>query len=336
MASKRSILLHGLWLTIGRPGAFIWAYIFNLALALLFAMRLGNQFGEVLTHSLAAAPLSHGFDVATAVAAFIRIGDGVPSGGSANALGVGIGLAIYFLLMPGALVVYQIEAPAKLSTMLLQGLLYFWRSVRIWLLMAFVSAIVLAPFLIAYNLWSKHVDENIVGWSATWRLVPFWIVIALVAALLRLYFDLVGVYTAQLGLLLRPNGKPDRRVRRTLLPALRVLLGHFARIYSTFLLLALLGILAVSLTGYGAVLALAQPRVWPIFLLIQAGLFLNLFMRFWQRGAETVLSLDFPILPEADRIQFDSGGPSGVPDPIPNPEPAAPALTGPDDGVFKD
>ena len=41
--------------------------------------------------------------------------------------------------------------------------------------------------------------------------------------------------------------------------------------------------------------SLAQPRVWPMFLLAQLGLFLMLLMRFWQRGAETVLALDNPI-----------------------------------------
>ena len=244
-------------------------------------------------------------------------------------------LAIYFLLMPGTLVVYQIKAPAKLSTLLQQGLLYFWRSVRILLLMALVSVIVLAPLLFLYTGWAKHVDETTVGWAATWHLVPFWIVLALVAALLRLYFDLVGVYTAQLGQLLRPNGKPDRRVLRTLRPALGALLRNFFRIYGTFLLLTILGLLPVLFTTRWAILALAQPRVWPIFLLVQVGLFLNHFIRFWQRGAETVLSLDYPVLPQAARIRYDSGGPSSTSDPIPNPEPAAPTLAGPDDGIFE-
>ncbi len=40
---------------------------------------------------------------------------------------------------------------------------------------------------------------------------------------------------------------------------------------------------------------LAQPRVWPTFLLAQLGLFLMLFTRFWQRGAETSLALQNPI-----------------------------------------
>jgi len=103
---------------------------------------------------------------------------------------------------------------------------------------------------------------------------------------------------------------------------------------------------------------LAQPRVWPTFLLAQFGLFLMLFTRFWQRGVETSLALQNPIpnpslppiLPIAGTVDpLDSQDPlhptrriqlSPEPDPnlthepISNPEPAPPSLDEPDPGVF--
>jgi hypothetical protein len=102
---------------------------------------------------------------------------------------------------------------------------------------------------------------------------------------------------------------------------------------------------------------LAQPRVWPTFLLAQLGLFLNLFTRFWQRGAETSLALQnpvftspsLPILPIVGKVNrvdpLHPNHPVLTPtsqatqttetlDPIPNPEPASPSLDEPDLGVF--
>src|SRR6202042_1921049 len=104
----------------------------------------------------------------------------------------------------------------------------------------------------------------------------------------------------QLGLHLRPTlfgkePKPDRRVRRTLLPAWRTLRAHFSQLWPIFLFLTILGIAAVVLTARVSMHMLAQPRVWPTFLLAQLGLFLMLLTRFWQRGAETSLALQNPI-----------------------------------------
>jgi hypothetical protein len=70
---------------------------------------------------------------------------------------------------------------------------------------------------------------------------------------------------------------------------------NFFRLYLTFVLLAVLGLAAVALTARMAIHSLAQPRMLPMFLLAQAGLFLMLLIRFWQRGAETIIALDSPI-----------------------------------------
>jgi hypothetical protein len=93
-----------------------------------------------------------------------------------------------------------------------------------------------------------------------------------------------------------------------------------------------------------------------MFLLAQLGLFLMLFTRFWQRGAETSLSLQNPIpspsLPPSvhvaglvhptdpvnptRRIHLAPERPAipPTPEPISNPEPAPPSLDEPDPGVF--
>ena len=164
MAMRRSVLWNGLWLVVRRPGAVVWTYVFNLVLALVFAMRLGEQLGAVLDHSLAASSMNNGFDVGTLMGAILRLNEGVPSGGASGMAGLLLWALVYFLLMPGALVVYQLQAPGKLSSLLMSGVLYFWRTVRIWLLMAVVSAIVLLPLISAQRAWAKHVEEHLTGW----------------------------------------------------------------------------------------------------------------------------------------------------------------------------
>jgi len=126
------------------------------------------------------------------------------------------------------------------------------------------------------------------------------VIIALIASALRLYFDLVEVYTVQLGLQTWPEGaqkiqSAQRQIRRTFMPALRgvrhqlhPLLYHlrfpwrsgdrhrrFHRAHSH------------ALAGQAPCVAAVPARANRPFLM--------LFTRFWQRGAETILALDNPL-----------------------------------------
>jgi hypothetical protein len=355
MLERRNIFLHGLYLTLRRFPAVVWAYVFNLGLALIFSIRLHAQFSSVMDHSLAAQRLTNGFDIATAASALLRLQDG-PSGGSAGSFSsVPLYLLVYFLLVPGTLFCYQTKRPARLSTLFHQGLIHFWRFLRITLLTILVSALLLGPLVFIQGKWADHVDKHAVERHAFFAILVGYIVIFLVASVLRLYFDLVEVYTVELGLHLRHNGKPDRRVRRALAPAWRTLRTHFSQAWPIFLFLTILGASAVILTARISMHMLGQPRVWPTFLLAQFGLFIHLFTRFWQRGAETSLALQnpiftpspLPILPVVGKVNpIDPLHPNhpvlaqqppsaDLPlDPIPNPEPASPSLDQPDPGVF--
>jgi hypothetical protein len=295
---KRSILIHGLGITFRRLPALLWTYVLNLGLAILFSLGLHHSLSNILDYSFASQRLVGAFDLGTVGEVVMHFHEG-PSGGSAfNAAHTGIFtyLAIYFLLVPGTLFCYQTSSPARLGTLFQQGLLFFWRFIRITILTLIIGGLILGGLGALQGLWAAHVDSRIVGFhSFLLRLIGI-ILIFLVATVLRLYFDLVEVYTVQLGQHLRPNGKPDRRVRHTIRPALRTLRQSFGRAWSTFLFLTILGAVAVAFTGHIAMHTLAQPRVWPQVLLAQIGLFIMLFTRFWQRGAETSLSLQYPII----------------------------------------
>jgi hypothetical protein len=362
MPERRNIFIHGLSLTLRRLPALLWAYVFNLTLAFLFSISLNLQLSRLLNHSLAAQRLSSGFDLGTIGETYLHLREGPigDAGAISGHASIPLFFIVYFLIVPGTLFCYQTDAPARLGTLLKQGLLYYWRFVRITLLTLLVSAVILGPLFFLQGKWTDQVDDHIVGRSAFLLILAGNFVLFFVASVLRLYFDLVEVYTVQLGHQLRPalfrqQAKPDRRVRRALAPAWRTLRTHFSEAWPIFLFLTLLGLAAVILTARISMHMLAQPRVWPTFFLAQLGLFLLLFTRFWQRGAETSLALQNPIpsptpptLPIADtvaptdplhpghRIQL-APEPHTIPptlEPISNPEPAPPSLDEPDPGVF--
>jgi hypothetical protein len=339
MARRRSILGHGLLLVVRVPGALLWTYALNLGLALLFSMRIHAQLSSILDRSLEAERLNTAFDLGVLNEALHRMSYMAPSTGSSSYVGLPLYLLCYFVLVPGTLFCYHAQAPSRLPILVSSGIAYFWRFVRITLFTAAISAAVLVPLILLQTAWSHYIDVHVVGVAATIDQAAGAGLIALVAALLRLYFDLIEVYVVQLGDQHRSNGKQDRRVWRTLLPALRALRGNFGRAYGSFLALAVLGLFAVVWTGQVAIRMLAQPRVWPAFLLVQAGLFAMLATRFWQRGAETILATDYPLPQPTPVSPVDPLGPVmprtyHATDPQSDPEPAAPSLPEPDPGVF--
>lgn len=298
MIEKRSILIHGLGIALRRLPAFLWTYLFSLVLALFFCLPLKVQLSNLLDQSLAAQRLFSGFDIGTAASAAFQIhGD---SGSQAAALAshgsIPTYLLICFLLVPGTLFCYLTRAHAQLSTLLRQGLLHFWRFIRITVLTLIAAFFILGPLMLLQNRWASFVDDNFVGIPSLMLRLGGLFIILLVASLLRLYFDLVEAYTVQLGTEHRSDGRPDHRIRRTLGPAWRLLRHHLLRVWFVFLFLALLGAVAAFFAARIAMHMLAQPRVWPMFLMAQLGMMIMLFTRFWQRGAEISLVQQHPIL----------------------------------------
>lgn len=376
MPQKRNIFFHGLGITLRRFPAFLWTYLFHLGLALAFSIPLYRQLSSFMNHSIASQRLSSGFDINVVLSAITRMrGEQagemsvMTSHGSVVAF-----LVIYFLLVPGTLFTYLTGQSAKLSTLVYQGFLHFWRFVRITLLTLLAALVILGPLMAAERHWDDFVSDRFVGRTALLFTLAGILVVLLIASLLRLYFDLVEVYTVQVGTQLRISGRPDRRVRRTIAPAFRLLRSNLFRIWSIFLFLAIVGVGLVFLTLRIAMHMLAQSHAWPMFLMAQLGLIAMLFVRFWQRGVETALVLQHPINAYEDRYPEPVGsyrrftplatdvpppqvigqqahsrtldvaseaedellmpGSLTTPDPIPNPEPPSPSLEGPDPGVF--
>jgi hypothetical protein len=301
MSKQRSLLAGGLSLTLRNWPALVWTYIFNLVLSIVFSLPLYGQINAITGHSFGSQRLTGAFDLGVLGGLATKLGEGPGSSASTSYFSTYIYLAIYFLLVPGTLFCYQTGAPAKLSTMLQTGIAYFWRFVRITLISLVAFGIVLGILFAIQGRWASYLDEHTVGRAGFIQQMLGIVLIGFVAAALRVYFDLVEVYTVQLGLLTPLDDTPaqaklHRQIRKVLRPAWQTFRRNFFRVYETFVLLFLLGVSAVIITARIAMHSLAQPRVWPLFLLAQIGLFLMLLTRFWQRGAETVLALDNALL----------------------------------------
>ena len=343
MPKQRMLLTSGLSLTLRNWRAFVWTYVLNVGLALLFSLPLHQQINDITAHSLASQRLTGAFDLGTAVGVTLRLSKGPGPATASSFFSIPFYLLLYFLIVPGTLFCYQTGTRARLFTLLESGLLHFWRFVRITLITLVVSVPILIGLNALQGLWSDHVHETTVGRPAFLMSLAGTVVIGLVAAVLRVYFDLVQVYTVQLGKIEFPlipgkKGRPERQIRRAFKPAWRAFRRNFFRLYLSFVFVALLGLAAVALSAWGAMQSLAQPRVLPMFLLAQLGLFLMLFTRFWQRGAETVLVEDNPIpVPVPELIPVPVVVPVAVtpsapvipetpptelaPEPVPEPEP---------------
>jgi hypothetical protein len=302
LEGRQSMLVGGLRMVLRNPGAVVWTYVFNLGIALVFSLSYHARVSNILDHSMASERLNAAFDLGTLGALVHKLSYREPTSGAGGYLGLPVYFLVYFVLVPGTLFAYRLGAPQRLAILVSSGLCFFWRFVRIALLTALVSALVLGPLLALQNAWIDHVDEHVVGFAAVEHDLPGWIVILLIAALLRVFFDLVEVYTTQLDDQYLENGKPDRRVRKVLLPAAKLLWSNFGRIYGVFWLTTLLGLAALALSGTLAVEMLAEPRVWPAFLLLQVGFFASIFTRYWMRAAETVLVAEF-MLPGAVPVE---------------------------------
>jgi hypothetical protein len=308
MAQKHNLLMGGFRLAVRNWPAFFWTYVFNIGLAMLFTLPLYAQINAITANSLASERLSSAFDLGTMVGVFIKLGQGPGPATMGSYFSVPIYLLLYFLIVPGTLVCYQTGKPAKLFSLFGDGLAHFWRFVRITLVSLVVFIPVLGGLNALQNLWSAHVDKTIVGRPAFLLELAGLLIIALVGTAIRIYFDLMQVYTVQLGLQAESGVegiKPKvwRQIRRTFKPAWKAFCANFIRLYVTFIFLCIIGLGAVVITARTAMHSLAQPKVWPMFLLAQAGLFILLFTRFWQRGAETILAMDNPMaIPVAEPV----------------------------------
>jgi hypothetical protein len=155
-----------------------------------------------------------------------------------------------------------------------------------------IAALVSAPTLgILFALRSillKHADKIYVERSFFFISMGTFLVVVLVAVFLRLWFDIAEATVIRLGM------EGDRRVRRSILPAFRLLRKRCCYNYASYFLVGALGWLGASFFLWLWTIAVPPRMVVLAWLVGQLGIVSLLKARIWQRGLVTAIAFSAP------------------------------------------
>jgi hypothetical protein len=295
-----------------------WIYLLNLIFGLLSGIPLSAGMASYLDHSLASSQIAGNLDAAYLGELALHLSRSHLL--TAAARGAGWLTAVEFvaliLLVGGTLRIYLAGEPPRLPVLLARGSEYFWRMVRVSLLSAIVTGLILAGLMAARGALLERLNQVYVERTMFLYAASSAAVVLLVALLLRLWFDLVEVYSIRNGAL------GNRRILRAVLPALRILLGNFWRAFGSFLLIGLLGAGALAACFFVWKDLIPANQVWLAALVAQLGLLLFLAARYWQRAIEVALvaaaELPLSIPAPSERVNpqgADAPPPAGLADP---------------------
>jgi hypothetical protein len=289
-----NLLVQGFKLALRNWPCVVWAYAINLVFGLLAGVPFSAGLASYLDHSLAAQRIGGTIDIASLGELGIHLHDSsffpivMHTSVWLNLLQV----VLLFVLFAGSVFVFVSAEPPWISVVLRGGVAYLFRFVRAAIVAGCVGSVVLAILLSLRAAMLARADASYVGSGMFYYRLFTGAVVLLAALLVRLWWDVVEVY------IVRNAMDGERSVRRTLLPAFRLVYRYFFRAFGSFLLAGAAGVCALGLCLYLWKEAVPARQVWLAFLLGQVGLFLLLASRFWQRGLETtlVMSLDPPMV----------------------------------------
>ncbi len=263
----------------------IWAYALNLGFGLLAGIPVAEGLAPFLDHSLAAQKIAGTINLAQLVelGLHLRATSLFEIATRASAWLNLLQVLLLFVLFAGTVFAYVAAEPPQLSVLMRGGVAYFWRFVRAAALAGSASVIILGILFAARSALLTRADAVYVERRMFVYSAVSGIVLLFVGLLLRLWWDLVEVY------IVRNVMDGERHVRHALLPALKLLFRYFFRAFGSFLVAGLAGLAGLALCLLVWKDLIPAHQVWLAFLLAQAGLFLLLASRFWQRGIEAAL-----------------------------------------------
>lgn len=303
------LLAHGFRLALRNWPCLAWAYAVNLGFALLTAIPFSAGLSAYLDHSLAARQISGNLDAAyLGELAILMARDHTTGLALENAYWLTLVETLVFVfLTAGILSVYVNGHPPKPSLLLRGGAEFFWRLVRAGGLAILIAGPALA-LLIAARAWLLSRTAGLSGSRILLASAVSAGIVLIAFFALRLWFDLVEVCAVRNVLV------GERAVRKALRPALSLLRHCFFSAYGSFLAAG-----ACGAAGFAACLyiwkdAVQANQVAAAFVIAQAGLFLLLAARLWQRGIQTVLvQAAYPLpAPERRGEETHAGEPSAL------------------------
>jgi hypothetical protein len=279
-----SILVRGLGRVCRNWRCLTWTFALNLLLGAIATIPYWVQTSNLMDHSLASSGISGRLNLGM-ILEEMRILTEHPTGSWNGAFALDVIFAlVVFIITPGVLSIYLGDEIDSFGNMLRTGLRYFWRFVRLTLFLAIIAGIPLVILGILRNLLLNKLDEIYVEREFfIWSLITG-LIVAAVFVFFRLWFDLAEVIVVDRGTY-RLGREEDRRVRYALGPSWRVLRAGFWRLYLSFIFVGFLGY--AGLLFMLALWHMLPPgSIFLAFILAQAGLFLLMAARFWQRGIE--------------------------------------------------
>ncbi|HWZ11946.1 MAG TPA: hypothetical protein VNX22_02270 [Acidobacteriaceae bacterium] len=290
---RRSLLFGGLRLLLANARLLLWAWLASLLCGLFATLPFAGYVGGYLDHSLAAQEIAGRVDLAY-IAELVQHAHKYRAIAATPALlSVIVFTLVNFILVAGALFVFQAGARPRLSVVADAGIRYFFRFIRLTLVSAVVIGLILWALTTLRDAWLAHASKTYVGSAIFLRSSLSMAAIFIIVLLLRFYFDLAESVVVKLGL------ASDRRVRRSFPLTFRLLRGDFTRSFLSYFLSGGLGFAIFALCVWSWVAAISPHSTAIAFLLGQLGIASLLAARLWQRAslASLVLQNTAPAVP---------------------------------------
>jgi hypothetical protein len=273
----------GLRLALANKRLLLWVYLATLAVGLSAALPFHARMASILDHSLAAQSIAGHLDLSSYGLLMMdlgRHGTSLYMRAFAAILGYCI---VSNILAAGIYYVFATGDLPRLAVVVRAGIEYFWRFFRLLLFVLIVAGPCLAILGVLRRVILKHADNVIVGREYFFISLATFAVFALVALFFRLWFDLVEARVVQLGL----DG--ERRVRRALIPCMRLLCQRFLPAYFGYFLIGCIGWIAFFLCVWVWMAAIPPHAVFLAWIVGQLATLSLLAARIWERGFATAM-----------------------------------------------
>lgn len=252
-----------------------WLFLVNLLLASWGVHSVVERAGEILNHSLAASRLVDGFSFG----AFQELA-GLPSHPLqvTDGRAMGIIYVLFVLLITGGILeVYRGDVSLSTADFFGAGARCFWRFLRlmVFLLLVLIPVALISGgvFMLAVHVYNKSISDA----PGLWLHVVNIAITLLVLMVIRLWFDMAQVIAV---------AQEERRARRALGAAFRLLRGNFASLFWLFFRINFIE----AVVFFGGITLwvklIPHSAIAASFIVSQLLVLFSLAARLWQRAAE--------------------------------------------------
>lgn len=256
-----------------------WLYVISLAMGWFATRPLATTISPVLDHSLAAAPLYHGFSLEAFAGLMMNPAVSTQTAGTAASVLAWVFLVLMIFLTGGILRVYNEDRTYVTGEFFGACGQYFWRFVR---LIFFLLLALILPVLVylAFHAWSDRLADKIsnpapslvAGFGGT-------LVVLLLLMWVRLWFDMAEVIAV---------AENEYASRRAVARAFRLTWRNSRSLFWIYFRLSFLAWIGTAILLWIWVRFIPAVGITRSLLITQAIIFLWILTRLWQRASETL------------------------------------------------